>query len=129
MNNLSDIVDQQKPQDPSPSKLKQPEVKVPESIKNLQRRPTEDCRDSIKLTANLVSALGVMSQPEEKEEPCESPTGTLRFDRIHDRLQSLVDVRISSELEHLEKPVMEDIPQIDTNAMTAKGNDTSYGFY
>lgn len=104
--------------------MKHPQVKVPESIKNLRRESFQEhiyTKEPTKVTANLVSALGVMSQPEEtKDEPCVSPTGIHRFDRIHDRLQSLVDVRISSEL--TEHPTVESTPsQPDTDAMTARG--------
>lgn len=53
------------------SKLKYPQVKVPDSIKNREEHTKE-----LELKANLVSALGVISQPE---------------DESHDRLQSLVE--------------------------------------
>ncbi|KAI9471947.1 MAG: kinase-like domain-containing protein [Benjaminiella poitrasii] len=107
------------------SRLKKPEVIVPKLIKRLpsnpivnsqQRRPSfttaqdilqdqldREREQSKRLSANLISAQGLISQPDEvsnKQETVSPNYFASRngcMDKIHDRLQCLVDVRISTD--------------------------------
>lgn len=122
------------------TKLRKPEVIVPKSIKrlpsnprkeisvNYQRRPSfptgandilqdqldRERENSRRLSANLISAQGLISQPDDiiidnhhhHHTDGFSPLGISRtashdsrMDKIHDRLQCLVDVRIPTENE------------------------------
>ncbi|CAO3630476.1 unnamed protein product [Mucor hiemalis] len=110
-----------------PSKLRKPEVIVPKSIKNtakkekempmsFSRRPSyptaaneilqeqwdKEREKSRRLSANLVSAQGLISQPEDITDDgtfkpisiSRSASHESRMEMIHDRLQCLVDVGI-----------------------------------
>lgn len=110
---------------PTTSKLRKPEVIVPKSLKtttcqptkreisvNYSRRPSyptaaneilqeqwdKEREKSRALSANLVSAQGLISQPDEIEDTTilatlsRSNSRDSRLEKIHDRLQCLVDV-------------------------------------
>jgi hypothetical protein len=124
------------------SKLRKPEVIVPKSIKrlpsnprsfNYQRRPSyptgneivqeqldKERENSRRLSANLISAHGLISQPDDIIED-HSLTRTAshdeRMEMLHDRLQCLVDVR---QEEH-EEPTEYKKESGNTEVMSAKG--------
>ncbi|KAI8640675.1 hypothetical protein BD408DRAFT_390276, partial [Parasitella parasitica] len=145
------------------TKLRKPEVVVPKSIKqfppnsrkevsvNYQRRPSfptgatdilqdqldRERENSRRLSANLISAQGLISQPDDlviEDHPREGfpPLGIYhtashdsRMDKIHDRLQCLVDVCIpteSEEQQHNDEPAVEEYRKEDGNleVMSAK---------
>ncbi|KAK4513647.1 uncharacterized protein ATC70_005651 [Mucor velutinosus] len=116
------------------TKLRKPEVIVPKSIKRLPsnprkeisvhytRRPSFPTNDIVqdqldkerensrRLSANLISAQGLISQPDDITDEhsangiasvgiSRTASHDARMDKIHDRLQCLVDVRIPSENE------------------------------
>ncbi|KAI7890533.1 kinase-like domain-containing protein [Mucor mucedo] len=108
------------------SKLRKPEIIVPKSIKrlpkkemsmNYHRRPSyptaaneilqeqwdKEREKSRTLCANLVSAQGLISQPDDENEGfvppliLKSSSHESRMEKIHDRLQCLVDVGTTEE--------------------------------
>lgn len=109
------------------SKLRKPEIIVPKSIKRLPkkdipinylRRPSyptganeilqdqwdKEREKSRTLSANLVSAQGLISQPDDHDNERFVPTlisksssHDSRMEKIHDRLQCLVDVGASED--------------------------------
>lgn len=141
------------------SKLRKPEVIVPKSIKrlpsnprkemvvNYQRRPSyptgneiiqdqldKERENSRRLSANLISAHGLISQPDDIIEDhniiSSGITRTVsheeRMDILHDRLQCLVDVRHSVDTndEH-EEPTEYKKESGNTEVMSAKGKQTN----
>lgn len=142
------------------TKLRKPEVIVPKSIKrlpsnprkemsvNYTRRPSFPTNDIVqdqldkerensrRLSANLISAQGLISQPDDITEQHTlngiAPVGIsrtashdARMDKIHDRLQCLVDVRIPSENEEqqqINEPVIHEYKKEhgNTEVMSAK---------
>ncbi|KAL9544715.1 hypothetical protein MBANPS3_007481 [Mucor bainieri] len=147
----------------SATKLRKPEVIVPKSIKrlpsnprkemsvNYTRRPSFPTNDIVqdqldkerensrRLSANLISAQGLISQPDDIVDEHTAngiaPVGIsrtashdARMDKIHDRLQCLVDVRIPSENEEqqqqqqINEPVIHEYKKEhgNTEVMSAK---------
>ncbi|GAN03642.1 kinase-like protein [Mucor ambiguus] len=145
------------------TKLRKPEVIVPKSIKrlpsnprkemsvNYTRRPSFPTNDLVqdqldkerensrRLSANLISAQGLISQPDDiTDEHTTNGTAPVgisrtashdaRMDKIHDRLQCLVDVRIPSENEEqqqqqqINEPVIHEYKKEhgNTEVMSAK---------
>ena len=117
----------------NPSKLRKPEVIVPESIKNM-RRPSYGANEilqdqwdkereySRRLSANLISAQGLISQPDDLETELphslsRTTSHESRLEKIHDRLQCLVDVG-NEEIDPIVEYRKESGP---TEIMTAKG--------
>lgn len=125
------------------SKLRKPEVIVPKSIKilptqaqtrkeisiNYSRRPSyptaaneilqeqwdKEREKSRRLSANLISAQGVITQPIDDENESFNPpliartaSHESRIGKIHDRLQCLVDVTGSAAVVENEEPVITD---------------------
>ncbi|EPB84523.1 CMGC/DYRK/DYRK2 protein kinase [Mucor circinelloides 1006PhL] len=142
------------------TKLRKPEVIVPKSIKrlpsnprkeisvNYTRRPSFPTNDIVqdqldkerensrRLSANLISAQGLITQPDDITDNHSTngiaPVGInrtashdARMEKIHDRLQCLVDVRIPSENEEQQQsdePVIHEYKKEhgNTEVMSAK---------
>jgi hypothetical protein len=136
-----------------PSKLRKPEIIVPKSLKdtiaptkkeisvNYSRRPSyptaaneilqeqwdKEREKSRRLSANLISAHGLISQPEEIGEGntfspisiSRSASHESRMEKIHDRLQCLVDI---DNIEHEQSEPIEYKKECgNTDIMSPKG--------
>jgi len=148
------------------TKLRKPEVIVPKSIKrlpsnprkeisvNYTRRPSFPTNDIVqdqldkerensrRLSANLISAQGLITQPDDITDNHSTngiaPVGInrtashdARMEKIHDRLQCLVDVRIPSENEEQQQsdePVIHEYKKEhgNTEVMSAKSKSTPF---
>lgn len=84
------------------TKLRKPEIFASKSIKNtcstrlmppselLQEQIVKEKENSTKLSASLISAHGVISQPDDDVEPMADSNESNIMDKIHDRLQLFV---------------------------------------